>query len=200
MARIPESEAKEWRGRLTPADLLDLCGSFDKMLRVTLHDDYSPRMDATYRTCRKVFVESLRLQPFLRRLAKQFDDRLPPSLAIFATGDSVSRTMWDHHDYGGRAILIRLQGDLLTAQEAAGCPPKWGPEPKALPEPAQVADTPSAPVSVPNRSQRRTAQKRARAIGLRGQGIEIKNIARELGCTERTVYAYLSDGNDSATT
>jgi len=43
------------------------------------------------------------------------------------------------------------------------------------------------------RAQRRAADRQAKARKLRKQGLTIKEIARELGCAERSVYSYLSD-------
>jgi len=197
MTSISEPEANRLQGVYTPADLLDLCAGLDKMLRVTEHGGYSPKLDATYRKCRLALVGGLRQESLLRRVGDQFDKVLPSSLAAFAANDLIARSEWDHEVYGGRAILVQLQGDLLTALDAAGCPPEWASD-SAKPAESKPAGTPRpVPGPVPNRTQLQAAQNKARARELRGQGSLIKEIARALGCTERTVYVYLEDGNES---
>ena len=82
---------------------------------------------------------------------------------------------------------------MQAALEAAGLVPAWDAVDPA-PATSRPATAPAGDAGPnPNRAQRRAEERRARAIALREQGLAIKNIARELRCSERAVYAYLQD-------
>lgn len=176
-----------------PSVILDLCQILRKILEFQAQDGvagYTPKHDATYRRAREALLRLLKGEPCLTRLAKTAGQLLPDSLVTFI---HVGLSEWDNSYSGGRLKLVQLQGQMLTALEAAGRSPTW--------EAAQASAAPAERVANPvtksgafsNRAQRRAADRREQARKLRDEGRFIKEIAKELRCSERTVSGYLQD-------
>lgn len=148
---------------------------------------YQYRCDAAYREVRRRVIADLRADPCLARLAKTADRFLPRSLAQCAY---IPTTWWTDPSTGGRMQLIALQDRILTTLDKAGqllCVLETAPA-------AAVATAPSSDFnSKGNHAQRRADERMRRAQKLRKEDKTIKEIARTLGCSERTVANYLRE-------
>jgi hypothetical protein len=150
---------------------------------------YRYQDDADYRAVRRQFLADLRGEPCLAKLARTADRVLPVSLAQCTR---LSLSWWENSAHGGRMQLIDLQDRMIVALEKAQ---RFAPVSRE-PTPSPPMATPSmtiSPTTRPNRAQRRAEVRKRRAQELRAAGKAIKEIAAELGCSERTVMTYLQD-------
>jgi hypothetical protein len=147
---------------------------------------YSARRDWGYRRLWQELVDLLNRTPCLKKLGK----RMYVYPRALAPGESdVGGLWWGDHS---RESAVAFEGDVLTRLMAAGLAPFAGDDDGERSRPA-APPSPAAERRPPHRGQHRAGQRRTQARRLRDQGRAIKEIARELGCTERTVYAYLQD-------
>jgi len=193
MESIPEGSAFQLRSDLPPVDLVRCCQLlrqllFHQALRGTA--GYDDRMESTYRRLRTFVLADARWESCLGHLARDAERLLPASLSEFLEG---SVRDWDTPFTGGEAKLVKLQGAMQAALEAAGLAPSFEPSAQASPATDARAGAAHGRAGEPNKAQRRAEQRRARAIGLREQGLMVKEIARALGCSERAVFSYLQD-------
>ena len=203
MDRTPDAPLPEHQSRFTPWDVLDACQLCRRSLDIHFHHGlagYSPDLDRAYRDMRRVVLLGLKEIPCFARV------RLPAGVLPPALADLCHEPDRDRWRISGQADLVRLQGQLLTAVEAAGVP---RPAKSAAPAKADGLGTERAddqPVrmaagnrAAPERDGRptwataRRASRKQRARMLRGGGDTIGEIARKLNVSERTVYNYLND-------
>ena len=195
MAGVPESSDRGEHADQSPVVALAWSQQLRHLLEAHHREGakgYSAQRDAEYRRLRRRLLDLIRRTTFLRELAESMHV-FPPALSDKC--DDFDKTMWD---LGGRQEVVKFEGRVLTALEGAGSdvfaadaitPAVSGLPPTAAPAPA------TPPAERPNRAQRRAERRREQALSLRSQGKTIKEIARALGCSERTVFAYLQDLN-----
>lgn len=193
MASIPTQD-KHRQGKVLPPEKLPyVCQLLRKLLIVRVARDgigYDPRRDDVYRSTREIFLNSLEGQAFLKPLVKSAERLLPVTLATPPKSDALE---WEYPEYGGNALLVQFQGDLLTRIRKVGIEPVWELSDPAEEPPDTTVTSTENQAPHPNRAQRRAAQKRAKAQELRKQDLQIKEIARELNCSMRQVHTYLKD-------
>lgn len=191
MASIPNPPFDGQPNPYDPCLALELCQRLREMLEAHFRAGavgYSAQRDLAYRRLRQEFIELVRAAPEFEVLRDK-THILPATLAD--KSEDFDMTMWELSE---RQSVVKLQGMVLTALESSGA---------NLPLSSGGTDTPKsdrAPFSTqnvagrrPNRAQRRSVQRCAQARDLRDQGQTIKEIARALGCSERTVFSYLQE-------
>ena len=148
---------------------------------------YRYKEDVLYRELRQYFFENLRAEPSLAKLARSANRLLPTSLAESVR---LSSRWWASPSNGGRLQVIELQNRIMVALEKAGLlvTVRHGTTPAPV---VPLNAAPPALTDRPNRAQLRAEERRQRAQELRAAGRTIKEIAAELGCSERTVGNYL---------
>jgi hypothetical protein len=187
----PEQPGTDTVAGPTPQAALDLCQLLRRLLYHVITSGparYRYQDDVNYRKLREMFLTSLRHEPCLAKFAPRADKLLPKELAQCVT---IEARDWIDPDKGGQIQIIRLQSQLLSALERAD----------RLPSVLGTSATPDACDSsvvgdlttLRNRAQRRAEERRLQIRRLRAQGRSVKEIAREVSCSARTVYAALQD-------
>jgi hypothetical protein len=175
-----------------PALALDWCQQLRKLL--TAHHrigaaGYSAQRDAEYRWLRQRFLDLLKATPSLKRLSK-YSHYLPPTLSDICS--DLDRHFWG---FSGKENLVRVEGMILTVLERTSFEvfPSRSADPRTPGPPVATPANVEPPSKRPNRARQRAERRKAQAHGLRAEGRTIKEIARALGCSERTVSTYLQD-------
>jgi hypothetical protein len=186
----------------SPWDSLDACQQICELLDgyfgTWSGDNYSTQLDQRYRELWKRMTQPADTLPGFPSLGA-FLDTLPPTLASLAH----TREEWWLMD--GKPTVVYLRGAMLTALEASGIAQPAPCEPPPVrettgPDSSHVAgylaDGLEAPIHKKNNAASiRVAERRKRVAGLRNNGCAIKEIARELGTTERTISSDLAHLN-----
>jgi len=199
VAKIPDTT--KW---FPSEQLPEICQLLRKMLLVRASRSgvgYDPYLDSLYRRIRGGFMLSIKRDSRIRSIAKFADSVLPSSLADLPSHRPWSD--WRSVDDLGDDALVRFQGHLLSKMLAAGIEPAWDspttPEPppntegtsatrqkavEAIPPPAPVNGTPRHEKT---QAQIRAAQRKRQVLQLRDEGLTIKEIARQLKWSKRTI-------------